>query len=473
MSNNCEEKKYKTLLSNTMIFAISTVLSKIILALLLPLYTRKLTTSEYGTAELLTTVSQLVIPVCSCAIQDAVFRFSMGKESNSSQVLKMGFKILWFADILLLIVSFSFHWYKALSEWNIYFFFISIVTMYRSVLSLYVKAIGKSVVFAVDVVLYNGFLAGLNILFLTVLNLRLDGYFLAMALANLISMIYLAFNSGILNLVKTPNDNLLLKNMLLYSAPLIINSISWGLTHVADKVMLTEMDSSDATGVYSVASKIPSLLSLITGVFSQAWTLSAIQDYQSEKDSRFYSNVFEMTHITTLLGGLIILAFNNNLLPYLVGGDFRDAFKYSPILLLGTVFLMYSNFYSPIYSAMMKSRQIMYSALLGAIFNLIVNALLIPMCGIMGACVATALSYIVIVIFRMVNINRYMKIEFDLWRFLISILVYLFATIASVIDIDNGYPIVSLLSVGIIIVLYNSSIKKVTKLIKSRFLRRS
>lgn len=462
-------KKYKTLFSNTLIFAISTVLSKLILALLLPLYTRKLTTAEYGTAELLTTISQLVIPVCSFAIQDAVFRFSMGKDRDSSQVLKIGYKVLCIADLLLVFISLAFHWYKSLSSWNVYFFIISVLTMYRSVLSLYVKAIGKSLPFAIDVILYNGSLAGLNILFLTTLNLGLNGYFLAMIIANLISMAYLAINADIIAVFKAQNNRLLLKEMLYYSAPLIINSISWGLTHVADKVMLTEMESSEATGVYSVASKIPSILSLITGVFSQAWTISAIQDYQSEKDSKFYKNIFDLTHISTILGGLAILAFNNNLLPYFVGDDFREAFKYSPILLLGTVFLMYSNFYSPIYSAMMKSKQIMYSALGGAVLNLITNAILIPLIGIMGACIATAASYAFIVVFRMINIRKYMKIDFDIIKFIISIITYLLATIITVCNIENGIPFVSAISIVIIILLYCETIKKVTALLKNKF----
>ena len=469
MSN---KKKYKALFSNTLIFAISTVLSKLILAFLLPLYTRKLTTAEYGTAELLTTISQLVIPVCSFAIQDAVFRFSMGKDNDSSQVLKNGFKVLGIADLLLTIISLAFHWYKPLSDWTIYFFAISVLTMYRSVLSLYVKAIGKSLPFAIDVILYNSLLAGLNVLFLTTLNLGLSGYFIAMALANLFSFVYLAFNSNIVKLFRVKFDTHLLKQMLLYSAPLIINSISWGLTHVADKVMLTEMKSSDATGIYSVASKIPSLLSLITGVFSQAWTISAIQDYQSEKDSRFYSNIFTLTHISTVLGGLLILAFNNNLLPYFVGGDFREAFMYSPILLLGTVFLMYSNFYSPIYSAMMKSKQIMYSALGGAIINLIINAVLIPIIGIMGACIATATSYAFIVVFRMVNVNKYMKIDFDVIKFIISILIYIIATVVTACNIEHGFPIVCIISIITIAALYYNVLKRATNLIKAKLLRR-
>ena len=79
--------KYKELASNTAIFAISNIISKIVLSCLLPIYVRVLTTNEYGTAELLTTVSSLVVPVFSLAIQDAMFRFGLKDEHTAKRAL--------------------------------------------------------------------------------------------------------------------------------------------------------------------------------------------------------------------------------------------------------------------------------------------------------------------------------------------------------------------------------------------------
>ena len=81
-------KKYMKLFSNTAIFAISNALSKIILSLLLPLYTRTMTTGEYGTVELITTLSQLLYPALSLSIQDSAFRFAMDRKKKAEQVLK-------------------------------------------------------------------------------------------------------------------------------------------------------------------------------------------------------------------------------------------------------------------------------------------------------------------------------------------------------------------------------------------------
>ena len=71
--------KYKALFKDTIIFAIGNLGSKMILFFLVPLYTNYLTTEEYGTADLIFTVAQLVVPVVSLTIYDAVIRFGLDK----------------------------------------------------------------------------------------------------------------------------------------------------------------------------------------------------------------------------------------------------------------------------------------------------------------------------------------------------------------------------------------------------------
>ena len=158
-----KSRKYKSLFSTTAIFAISTVLSKIVLSLLLPLYTRMLTTEQYGTAELLTTISQLVMPMCSLAIQDSVFRFSMEENCKPSNVLCNAVKVASAASGILLVASIGLNWYRALSEWTHYFWLISVLTMFRAIFSLYANATHRTTTYAVDNVLYNGLLAVANV----------------------------------------------------------------------------------------------------------------------------------------------------------------------------------------------------------------------------------------------------------------------------------------------------------------------
>ena len=463
--------KYKELASNTTIFAISNIVSKLILSLLLPLYTRVLTTAEYGTAELLTTVSSLVIPVFSIAIQDSMFRYGLKDQNTAKKALSNAMRIEIIASILLCVFSCCLRFYSPLSEYGVMFFGISVLTMFRSTLSLFSKTINKTKVFALDNVLYNLLLALLNIFFLCVLRFGLNGYFLAIIFANLLSVVFLGAKTSSVRIIKFyAVDKDLLREMVRYSAPLIINSISWGLTHVVDKVMLASLQDVSSTGIYSAASKIPSLLSLVTGVFSQAWSISAIKAIDNKDDSSFNSNIFQLYHVFLIITSVFILSINNNLMILILGNDFKEAVTYIPMLLIGAVFLAYSNYYSPIFAGLKKSNIIMASALGGAILNCILNYIMIPRYGIFGACFATMMSYIFIGFYRMIMCQRYNPIELNLVKLIPSLILFMFQSVVIYLKKDN--LIINIVFLVIIIIIYFKSIvlwwKKLVEILNKR-----
>lgn len=460
--------KYKSLLTNTAVFAISNIISKIILSLLLPLYTRTLTTEQYGTIELITTISQLLYPALSLSIQDAAFRFSMDKKVNKGDVLHNSLVVIVFGFFIFIPVSYGLSYYHGIGKYSFFFYVFSTLSMLRGCLSLYVKGINKTIAFSIDAIIYNLVLAFSNITFLIVFKLSINGYFYSVFIALIISIIYLSINSSIKNAFWHKINKNLLKEMIVFSAPLVLNSISWGLTHVVDRVMLTNMIGLDANGIYSAASKIPALLSLFTSVFTQAWTISLIQDYEGERDENYYNNIFMVTHLGCIFISLGILLFNNNLLVWILGSSFSESAQYVPVLLLGSLFLTYSNFFAAFFSASKKSVINMYTSLAGAIFNVVFNFALIPIIGILGACIATAGSYCCISVLRIISGLKIQKIDINSIKFCLSIISLVICSIFVVINWFD--TIIVFLTITLNIILYKNFIlfmlKKTVDVIK-------
>lgn len=71
--------KYKRLISNTVIFAVGTFSSKVLVFLLMPLYTRVLTDAEYGVTDLIVQTGNLLLPLVSLGIINAVIRFGLDR----------------------------------------------------------------------------------------------------------------------------------------------------------------------------------------------------------------------------------------------------------------------------------------------------------------------------------------------------------------------------------------------------------
>ncbi len=82
--------KYKKLMSNTIIFSIGTFSSKLLVFLLMPLYTRVLSPSDYGTVDIITQTASLLMPVVSLSIASGIIRFGLDKRIDKSDVFSIG-----------------------------------------------------------------------------------------------------------------------------------------------------------------------------------------------------------------------------------------------------------------------------------------------------------------------------------------------------------------------------------------------
>ena len=70
-----------------MIFAVGTFGSKLLVFFLMPLYTHVLTDAEYGTSDLLQQSANLLVPLVTFGITDAVIRFGLDRKVRNTQVL--------------------------------------------------------------------------------------------------------------------------------------------------------------------------------------------------------------------------------------------------------------------------------------------------------------------------------------------------------------------------------------------------
>src|SRR5699024_6034075 len=81
-------------------------------------------------------------------------------------------------------------------------------------------------------------------------------------------------------------------SMLQYSIPLIPNSIAWWASNTINRYFILFLIGTSANGIFAVANRIPSLLSIVNSIFFQSWQLSAVEEYDSKDRNSFYTNVF-------------------------------------------------------------------------------------------------------------------------------------------------------------------------------------
>lgn len=408
--------KYKYLVNNTLLFAVSSFGTKIMTFLLVPLYTNILSTSDYGIADVISTTVGLLIYILTLNISSAVLRFAIRDSENKERYLKFGLKILSIGFVLLFFVVLVVWLLKIIDCPNycfVLFLFIYIATVSNDLFSNYLRAINKIKSVAIAGVLITMSTISFNILFLVIFKWGLYGYLLSLFLGQFISCVYCIIVINPICVISSNKsiDKKTKINMLVFSIPLIFNGVGWWINLNLDKYFIIWLLGVAENGIYSVASKIPAILSSVSGIFSQAWLLSAIKEYDEEDDERFFTNIFSVYNLVVIGISYILICFNDVISRFMYGVEFIQAKEYTCILVVATAFSCLSGFLGSIYSAMIKTKIIAYSTIFSALVNFALNCVLIPQYKLYGAAFATLVSFFAIYLQRLFFLDGHKELK--------------------------------------------------------------
>ena len=170
---------------------------------------------------------------------------------------------------------------------------------------------------------------------------------------------------------------------------------------------------ASATGLYGVAAKFPALISIVVGIFFQAWQISALETSNSEEQSSFYSNIYNLLWSTLGIFTSIVLVVIRVVVKVLVADNYFVAWEYAPFLLVAAAFSAIQSFLGVNYTIAKDSIGALRSTTIAAICNIVLNYFLIKSIGIQGATIATLSSFIIVTIYRYYDTRKYVKIEVD------------------------------------------------------------
>lgn len=402
--------KYKTLLSNTLLISMGTFGSKILVFLMVRFYTDYLTPSDYSTADLISQTANLLFPLISLGITEGVFRFALDKQSDKKSVFTYGFLsitlggLLFFAIIPLL---------SLVGDFKGFIWLIVLYTMamsYHSLCSQFIRAEGKTALFAIQGIINTALVIALNILFLAVFGMGVTGYVLSVILADGISTLFLIIKEKLWREFTLKLQTKILKEMLKYSIPMIPTTVFWWITSVSDRYMVNGIIGSDANGIYAISYKLPTLLTIVSSVFMQAWQFSAVAESDGDKSehSEFFGKVWGSFQAVMFLAGSAVIALAKPAMKILTTDDFYSAWKYIPLLSVSMVFTAFTSFMGTVYVVTKKSNISFITAFVGAMTNIVLNLLLIPSpLGVQGAAIATVFSYFLVFLIRAKNSQKY------------------------------------------------------------------
>ena len=450
--------RYKKLASDTILMTIGNFSSKVLVFLLLPIYTYVLSTEEYGIADLFLTTVNLLVPILTISVTDATFRYAFDKSVDQEKNITNSVIVITGSVLFLLPVTWGLSlWNSNFSTYAIFFILLYYFNALHTCLGNYARGTDRIKAFVGSSLVYTILLLTLNILFLTVLRIGLYGYLISMISAHMGSTVFLlALLKGwrIVNIKKF--DVPLLKEMLKFSIPMIFSTTAWWAMNSIDKYMLIDWFGIETSGLYGVAQKLPTIISVLSNIFVQAWQISAISAHGEKGSDEFYTNIYKVYETGLFIAAAVIIYLTKPLASIMFQKDYFSAFIFAPVLILSGVYSCLSMFLQSPFVAEKKSGALLKTTLIGLVFNIIANIVFLKMMGPIGATYATMIGFGITWAMRLYMSRQFIKIKLSGGNSVaIMILLFIEALLISY-DVSHGMIIAFVLTITIIMMRFST-----------------
>ncbi len=453
--------KYKKLLSNTLIFGIGTFSSKVMVYLLMPLYTALLSKAEYSTADLITQAANLLMPLAAIGMYDGIFRFAIDAGEKKKEVYSSGMAVLLLGSAVFTLLSpilWQFDYFEGYN-WLIVVFVIT--ANLQCAVSFYVRGLGYTKMYALQGIINTALNIALNVIFLVCFDMGVLGYVLSVVVANVLVTLFLIVA---MKLWRDFDIKLVTKEtvvaMLKYSVPLIPNTVFIWVNSVANRFIVAHFCGNDVNGLFAAALKIPTAITLLTTIFTEAWQLSAVTDADDNGRGSFYSSVFKSYLGLICMAGSALIALSKVFTVLLMDASYYDAWQYMPTMIISTVFLSLATFMGSVYLVKKKSVMSLVTSMTGAAVNILVTVLLIPVfaekfnliVAAQGAAFGSIAGYLAVYLIRAINAQSYVKFNTQPIKLVINTLLLAIQAAIMVFEIEGWvYYQIALFTVIIVI----------------------
>ncbi len=418
-------REFKRLGKHSAIYGLSNILSRAIAFILLPLYTRYLTPTDYGVLEILTVTVAFVSIVLQMGLGSAIFKVVLyDKDKTEEVLLSTAFYFLVISSGVFILILYllapsiarlildtpQYENLVRIVFFTAFLDIISIIPLAR--LRMHEESIKYSVVnigkFVVGLLLTIYFIAGLKkgVEGLVIASAIQSGIFALVLVGILAKALRLTFSGSAL------------WEMFSFGLPLVPMGVAAAVLSMADRYFLRYYATLEDIGLYALGYKVGLVVNLLVSSFQIAWPAVLFSVAKRDDAQKFYSKLLTYFMLVLTFVGLGLSVLSREALRVMTTEKFYDAYQVVPLVVLSYIFL--GGYYvTAIGTNLMKKTQYLALATItAAIVHLILNFVLIPDYGMMGAAVSTVISYAVMAAISCGSSLKFYPIDYEWGRLL-------------------------------------------------------
>lgn len=456
------------LLIDVGIFAFGSLLSKIVQFLLLPLYTGWMSPGEFGVAEIIFNLSQLLMPLATLSVANGVFRYAMDKIDRKTLLSSSLFVVL-IGEIIVTIGACLTTLFKPF-EYATFFCILLLGEALKSDFSSIVRGFGYSKRFAMGGPIDALLLALFNIVFIGFFHYGVAGYLTALVLANYLTALYYFLAGGLWRYLGVNGvDFGMIKALLRFSVPMVFNTAIFWFINMSGRFIILWNGGEDLAGCYIAASKLPAVINMAVTIFQQAWQISSTREIDSESRDSFYSTIFVHYFYFVLACSAFAAAICPFLADILLKNEFRKIGYILPLLLTIGSLNGISTFFGTFYNVFKQNMMITASSFTAAIFAVFGGYLLNFAWGPVGVALGGIVGFSVMVAMRVVDTRRrFVRVTCDALPIVALSILYVAQVVVGTMELFTASALIGAAQLMLILFWERRTIARLPVMIKNQ-----
>lgn len=412
----------KSFLKDGAIYMIPSLLARGVSLFLIPLYTRVLTPADYGAFDLFTLFAAIANMVVALEVNQAIARFyptakdELHKRKYASTALWFTMATYGIFSLILLMASSTLSPLIMGREDLDSVFRIGTLHIFLGGINYLMQNQFKwelrSKHFAAQSIILLLITSGGSIYLTYFLKMGVMGVILGQIVGFLGSItfgLYMLRRTYMLSFEKS-----LLKEMLVYSAPLVPSGIAVFFTNYLDRIMINGYLSIEEVGLYGIAFRLAGLTSLLLIGIRSALMPLIFKNYEKEQTKRDIEILFRYFSVSSLLFFATLSLFSKEILQFFTTEAYHESYCYVPILILGILFSQ-SYIFMPGATIAKRTKYFLYINLSAAALNIGLNLILIPSFGLYGVAIATMTSHFLTFVLHYTVSQRYYRVLHNMY----------------------------------------------------------
>lgn len=185
---------------------------------------------------------------------------------------------------------------------------------------------------------------------------------------------------------------------------------------MSNRLILTNMVSSAANGIYAMASKFPNIISVVYGYFYTAWKESAARILKEDNKNEYYNSIYHDAKRFLYAITICLIAVMPFVFPIFINETYDEAYIYIPIIMIATYYSNLSSFYGGIFSAYKDTKIMGSTTIVAAILNIIIMIVFVNKFEIYAACFSMLIANLIVYFYRKKKLKKYIKLKELKWK---------------------------------------------------------